>query len=62
MVRDPADRLLSGFLNKCVGGEWQNCPYMEFMPQRFAGAKERNPTTDAVREREGSERERAYAK
>lgn len=49
MVRDPADRLLSGFLNKCVGGEWQNCPYMEFMPQRFAGVKKRSPATDAVR-------------
>ncbi len=48
MVRDPADRLLSAFLNKCVGGEWQNCPYMEFMPHRFQGVKRRNPATDAV--------------
>eukprot|EP00752_Nemacystus_decipiens_P002300 g2176.t1 len=46
VVRDPADRLLSGFLNKCAGGEWQNCPYIEFMPQRFSGVKERNPNTD----------------
>lgn len=49
VVRDPADRLLSGFLNKCVGGEWQNCPYLEFMPQRFEGVTERSPATDAVR-------------
>ncbi|CAN0075499.1 unnamed protein product [Scytosiphon promiscuus] len=47
VVRDPADRLLSGFLNKCVGGEWQNCPYVEFMPERFEGVKARTPDTDA---------------
>lgn len=48
VVRDPADRLLSGFLNKCVGAEWQNCPYMEFMPQRFEGLTMRDAYTDMV--------------
>lgn len=55
VVRDPADRLLSGFLNKCVGREWQNCPYVEFMPHRFNGAKHRDEKTDAVSEREHQE-------
>eukprot|EP00904_Undaria_pinnatifida_P013778 jgi/Undpi1/9530/HiC_scaffold_27.g11986.m1 len=48
VVRDPADRLLSGFLNKCLGTEWQNCPYVRFMPHRFEGVDERNATTDAA--------------
>ncbi|CAM9875870.1 unnamed protein product [Ectocarpus sp. 4 AP-2014] len=46
VVRDPADRLLSAFLNKCLGGEWQNCPYTEFMPQRFPGVSKRDAATD----------------
>ena len=48
MVRDPADRLLSGFLNKCLGSEWENCPYLRLMPQRFKGIRSRNAKTDAV--------------
>lgn len=48
VVRDPADRLLSAFLNKCMGGEWQNCPYTEFMPQRFPGVSKRDAATDNV--------------
>lgn len=48
VVRDPADRLLSAFLNKCLGGEWQNCPYTEFMPQRFPGVSKRDAATDTA--------------
>lgn len=51
VVRDPADRLLSGFLNKCAGGEWQNCPYVDFMPDRFGQVTTRNEETDKVRQR-----------
>lgn len=48
VVRDPADRILSCFLNKCLGGEWNNCPYVEFMPERFEGDRQRNASTDKV--------------
>lgn len=48
VVRDPADRLLSGFLNKCAGGEWQNCPYVDFMPDRFGQVTTRNEETDKI--------------
>lgn len=47
-MRDPADRLLSGFLNKCAGEEWDNCPYIEFMPKRFPGVSQRDHHTDVV--------------
>ncbi|CAM9731034.1 unnamed protein product, partial [Discosporangium mesarthrocarpum] len=46
VVREPAERLLSAFLNKCAGGEWFNCPYLEFMPAHFKGQTRQTPVTD----------------
>ncbi|CAM9460487.1 unnamed protein product [Choristocarpus tenellus] len=46
VVREPAERLLSAFLNKCAGSEWFNCPYLEFLSEHFKGTKDRTPATD----------------
>eukprot|EP00904_Undaria_pinnatifida_P008770 jgi/Undpi1/5022/HiC_scaffold_19.g08374.m1 len=57
VVRDPAERLVSGFLNKCVkegyesGGVTprgaQNCPYLQIMPELFPGAERASLATHA---------------
>eukprot|EP00903_Cladosiphon_okamuranus_P012336 g11565.t1 len=52
VVREPAERLLSCFLQKCtkwnMKGEYGNCPYLElwpdlFGPERFPGGVPRRP-------------------